>query len=224
MSKEDSLLCLFIEHLWEEGEGRAKAADTLASLQDARPWLKRQLPAAWRLVKAWSQHELPARASPFTENLVESLVGAGLARGRPDFGLACLLAFRVLLRTGELNVSAGDFSMDTCGKSGVLNLGQTKTSQRLGASEGVVIDDPVLLKLVNAWLLDKEPGDKLLPRGMSEFRKMFSLCLKDLGLDDSAYKILFPQKSITKETLIRIWSSYLDFFVYKKSNQLVAFL
>ncbi|CAE8660827.1 unnamed protein product, partial [Polarella glacialis] len=169
----DELLCLFVEHLWEEGEGRAKAADTLASLQDARPWLKRQLPAAWRLVKAWSQHELPARASPFTENLVESLVGAGLARGRPDFGLACLLAFRVLLRTGELNVSAGDFSMDTCGKSGVLNLGQTKTSQRLGASEGVVIDDPVLLKLVNAWLLDKEPGDKLLPRGMSEFRKMF---------------------------------------------------
>ena len=60
----DPLVSEFIEYLWSSGEGRSKANDAVAGLQDKDPKLRGCLPASWRLLKTWSTHEIPNRAPP----------------------------------------------------------------------------------------------------------------------------------------------------------------
>lgn len=75
MPQLDAILCEYLEHLWATGEGRALASDTLASLQNTSPKLRGAIPAAWRLLKTWHVNELPNRAPPFPEVVLQTLVG-----------------------------------------------------------------------------------------------------------------------------------------------------
>ena len=45
----DGALCAYLEELWETGESKARAGDTLAALQNWKPLLRKRLPAAGRL-------------------------------------------------------------------------------------------------------------------------------------------------------------------------------
>lgn len=98
----DGVLSDYLEFLWMQGEGRALASDSLAALQDKEPRLKGQLPYSWRLMKTWLSHEVPNRAPPFTEQVVQTLAGYSLFHARHEFALSLLLGFFGLLRTGEL--------------------------------------------------------------------------------------------------------------------------
>ena len=73
----DPLVSDYLEFLWSEGEGRACASSFLASLQDFDPKLKGMLSGSWRLMKAWTVHELPSRAPPLTESVLKAMVGLG---------------------------------------------------------------------------------------------------------------------------------------------------
>ena len=66
----DPLVSEYIEMLWSSGEGRSKANDTVAGLQDLDAKLRGCLPNSWRLLKTWSIHETPNRAPPFPEVVV----------------------------------------------------------------------------------------------------------------------------------------------------------
>ena len=81
--KMDSLLCEYIEHLWSSGEGRALASDTVAGLQDLDPHIKGCLPTVWRLLKVWSQNELPNRAPPMPESVALAVAGRALLNSDP---------------------------------------------------------------------------------------------------------------------------------------------
>ena len=89
--------------LWEEGDCRYKANDTVCGLQHAQANVRKSLPIFWRLLKTWSQHELPSQAQPFTP-LTLSVVCGFLQKTRPQLALALALAvgFSALLHTGEL--------------------------------------------------------------------------------------------------------------------------
>ena len=71
----DNLVCEYIEHLWASGEGRARANDTVAGLQDKDPKLRGSFPGSWRLLKTWSVNELPNRAPPLPEVILQAMVG-----------------------------------------------------------------------------------------------------------------------------------------------------
>ena len=73
--KMDPLVCDYVEHLWSSGAGRGLACDTLAGLQDLQPNLKNALPGAWRLLKTWHVNEVPNRAPPLPENVVQAMAG-----------------------------------------------------------------------------------------------------------------------------------------------------
>ena len=89
----DPLVSEFIEHLWASGEGRVKANDAVAGLQDLDPKLRGQLPASWRLLKTWSQNEVPNRAPPLPEGVVHAMVGHALLNNQENFALSLLLGF-----------------------------------------------------------------------------------------------------------------------------------
>lgn len=67
----DPLTCEYIEHLCSSGAGRALACDTPAGLQDLQPSLKSHLPGAWRLLRTWSVNEVPNRAPPLPEHVLQ---------------------------------------------------------------------------------------------------------------------------------------------------------
>ena len=69
----DVTLALYIETLWEEGETRGKAGDTISGLQHRIPKLKKNLPTAWRLLSAWQRAELPATAPPSSSQFWQTL-------------------------------------------------------------------------------------------------------------------------------------------------------
>ena len=89
----DALVAEYIEHLWASGEGRALASDTVAGLQNLEPHLKGHLPTVWRLLKVWSQNEIPNRAPPMPEPVLLAMVGTALLKNESDFALSLLLGF-----------------------------------------------------------------------------------------------------------------------------------
>ena len=71
----------------------------------------KRLPATWRLLKAWSIHEIPARAPPLPEDALHTMVGYALLF---KFALSLLVGFYGVLRTGEiLGIVGRSVAVDT---------------------------------------------------------------------------------------------------------------
>ena len=141
----DQQLSNYLEFLWEEGEPLSLAGDTISAVQHHQPSLCKRLSGAWRLYKAWQQRELPARSPPFTIETLQVLLG-WLHSKSPPVALAVFLAFRCLLRTGEmLAVTARDIVIPSNSCSGVLSLGDTKIAGRNPNAGMVNLTDPTLV-------------------------------------------------------------------------------
>eukprot|EP00438_Fugacium_kawagutii_P005643 Skav219560 [mRNA] locus=scaffold886:2956:8420:- [translate_table: standard] len=129
----DGLLCDFLELLWATGEGRGLASDTVAGLQDQDPRLRGSLLGSWRLLKAWSMHEVPNRAPPFPEMVLQSMIGWALFKEEYLFALSLMVAFYGLLRTGEMyDLLRTSVAMESSQKVAVVSLGLTKGGKRTG--------------------------------------------------------------------------------------------
>eukprot|EP00438_Fugacium_kawagutii_P001490 Skav202536 [mRNA] locus=scaffold2011:198967:205206:- [translate_table: standard] len=139
----DSLVSDFLEVLWSSGKGRGLACDTLAALQGKQPNVKGHLQGSWRLLKAWHTHEIPNRAPPLPEHLVQAMSGWAIFKGHNSFATSLLVGFYGMLRTGELlQVRASHLNVSTRERQALLSLGFTKTGQRHGAAESVVLGRP----------------------------------------------------------------------------------
>ena len=148
----DSLISDYLELMWSQGEGRAMASTFLAALQDYDPKLKNMLPASWRLMRTWVMHEVPVRAPPLTENILQAMVGWAIFNEELDFALSILVGFHGLLRTGELlSIQAWQVHMTSASQPAVINLGLTKSGKRHGAAESVTITDSTVLSHLWAW-------------------------------------------------------------------------
>ena len=84
----DPLVCEFLEYLWSQGYGRARASDAVAGLQDQDPKLRGHLQGAWRLLKAWNLHEIPSRAPPLPEHVLHAMVGWAFFHQHFSFGVS----------------------------------------------------------------------------------------------------------------------------------------
>ena len=98
----DTAASQFLEALWSDGFGRSEASYMLAALQFMVPTLRHALPLSWRLMKAWTKHELPTRAVPLDPTTVLSLAGLFWFWKEPRLAAGILVAFDFFLRTGEL--------------------------------------------------------------------------------------------------------------------------
>lgn len=151
-SKLDPLLCDYLEHLWSSGAGRAQACDTLAGLQNQQPNLKGHMPGAWRLLKTWHQNELPSRAPPFPEHVVQALAGWAFFKGLYSFGISVLVGFYCMLRTGEvLQLRSSHILCSASERQALISLGLTKGGKRQGAAESVVLGHEPTFLLLQKW-------------------------------------------------------------------------
>lgn len=185
----DLFLCKYVEFLWQDGEGRSVASNTVAGIQFMKPTLRKRLVCTWRLLGAWAKREMPARAPPLTVYLVEAMAGLAMSHNEPQVATALMLGFYGLLRTGELlKLSAQDFSIGKSPRVLVINLGLTKGGARQGALESVTVDNLTVVNMVDVFCKRSSRGDKLLPKGNAHFRMTFNQLLKELCLDDWGFR------------------------------------
>ena len=127
-AKLDLFTAEYLEYLWSHGEGRALASDTIAGLQDADPRLKGQLPLTWRLLKVWHTHEIPNRAPPMPEVVLQAMVGYCVFHGNTLFALSLLVAFYGMMRTGEvIGLRRSQVEVQKAQGPAVISLGLTKS-------------------------------------------------------------------------------------------------
>eukprot|EP00435_Cladocopium_sp_Y103_P065397 s327_g27.t1 len=179
----DSLVCDYLEELWATGEGRALASDTLAALQDASPKIKGCLQGSWRLLKTWNANEIPNRAPPLPERVLQSLVGYFWFHRSFAMGLSLLLGYYAVLRTGELlGVRNRDVTVDLKSFTAVISLGYTKGGKRTGAAESVTVSVKEVVRRLAHWKRATSSGSLLCP-SPHVWRKQFASALSALSLD-----------------------------------------
>ena len=134
----DELVSWSIDVAWSEGEGRNLVGDLLSGLAHLIPALRTQLPAAWRLWRAWGRLELPARAWPLGSQQVTAMAAVAWQWGFSDVAVLLLLNFHGFLRTAEiLSLRVGQISFATDGNRALVALPNTKTQARKGAPESL---------------------------------------------------------------------------------------
>ena len=186
--KLDPLVCDYLEHLWASGAGRALACDTLAGLQDLQPGLHNHLPGAWRLLKAWHMNEIPNRAPPLPEHLLQAMVGWSIFHGHVTFGISLLLGFYTMLRTGELLGLRSSHMVASPEQQQVLiSLGLTKGGKRQGAAESVVLGHEPAVLLVKQWKTLTVASTPL-ARSPGSWRGLFTECLEALDLGQFGFR------------------------------------
>ena len=184
----DHWLSHYIEALWESGEGRALAADTIASVQDHLPSVKGRLAASWRLMKTWATNEIPNRAPPLPLEALEMMIGQSLFQNDDLFALSLLLAFHGLLRTGEvLGVHKAHCQQAGPRSVAVISLGMTKGGKRQGAAESITIREEDLLRRLWQWKSTPH-ARSMLCEAPHTWRKKFSACLDACGLGDYQFR------------------------------------
>eukprot|EP00438_Fugacium_kawagutii_P016095 Skav225958 [mRNA] locus=scaffold6030:60786:65045:- [translate_table: standard] len=157
----DAAVCHCIEELWENGDPRGWAGDLLSGLGHLFPSVKGHLAGGWRLHAAWGRAELPLRALPFTPKLVYALAQSAFNHQWKDTGVLLVLGFYRYPRSGELfQARKADFTFDR-NDHGVWSLTLTKSGQRVGARESLVLDDSWIGGLLRAYLAPLQPGDLL---------------------------------------------------------------
>ena len=184
----DFWLSHYIEFLWESGEGRALACDSIASVQDYRPSAKGRLPSSWRLMKTWSSTEIPSRAPPLPTEALDILVGYSLFKKDDLFALSLLLGFHGLLRTGELlGIKKAHIEQKGPRSVAIVSLGLTKGGRRQGAAESVTIREEDTLRRL--WQWKNTPSSRpSLCEAAHVWRKKFSEYLEATGLSEHSFR------------------------------------
>ena len=187
-SKLDGLVSDYIDYLWGTGAGRAQACDTLAGLQDLQPDLRNHLPGAWRLLKTWSINEIPARAPPIPDHVVQAMAGWAFFKGLYSFGVSLLLGFYCMLRTGEiLALRSSHLFCGAQDKQVVVSLGLTKGGKRQGAAESVILGYEPAVLLIKQWKSIALPVTPLV-KSSAHWRKLFNECISALRLEDYKFR------------------------------------
>ena len=182
----DDIVAEYVEHLWSSGEGRALASDTIAALQDSDPRLKGSLPSCWRLLKVWSQNEIPNRAPPFPEIVVQALAGRALFLNDPLFALSILLGYYGMLRTGELlDLAPRQVEAKLLHGPAIISLGLTKTGRRQGAAESITVNVYDVVRRLKQW---KSFSSAKLAPSPTAWRTKFSEYLNELGLAEFGFR------------------------------------
>ena len=178
----------FIETLWQDGESISLAGDIISSVQYFQPSCKGHLQGSWKLLRTWQRHELPSRAPPLTWHILLVVLGYFQSR-HPQVALALHLAFRALLRTGELlALESKDMVLSPTTGTAVLYLGLTKTGARNPAANSVSFKDFDLIHRLHTWKSALQHTVPLIPWSATYFRTMFATALRECHLSTYQFK------------------------------------
>eukprot|EP00971_Amphidinium_carterae_P349210 6490900-Amphidinium_carterae.1 len=194
----------FLEYLWSEGWPKGHAGDLLAALQHEIPRLRGELQHGWRLYAVWNRIELATQAEPLPFEVWQACVGHLLLEGRLTSAAVFAVAFQGLLRPSEvLKLKVQDFSPDAARLTLVLRLHGTKTSQRSGIPESVVISHPETVTLALAACMQRDGSCNFSDLTYAQLYKELQACLLFFGLE----KRYIRPHSFRRGGATHLWSS-----------------
>jgi len=192
----DGQIASYVEQLWQEGDPRYWAEDTLSGFTKLVPSLRGGFRLSWALVTAWQRNEPPQRCAPVSVDILLAMVGMTIQRGWHRMSVLLVVGFHCLLRTAEMyNLRLADFEFDKDGKHGVLTLPESKSGTRYNIIESVTIVDAGVIHLVKAVTSGLHKGDLVYPDGPNHFRRCFDTLVMDLCLPGS---LLYKPYSIRR--------------------------
>ena len=192
----DANIATFVEQLWQEGDPRYWAEDTLSGFTKFIPSMRGNLRLSWALVTAWQRNEPPQRCAPLSLDILLAMVGRCVQLQWHRMGLLLLIGFFCLLRTAEMyKLRVSDLECDKRLSNGVLTLRESKSGTRFNFVESVTINDASLICLFRALTLHLSPGELIFPEGANCFRKRFDQLVMHIGLPSS---LLYKPYSIRR--------------------------
>ncbi len=178
----DDAVAEFLEFMWSEGGRSSSARFLVAGIQHCLPNARRHLRLSWTLVRTWARMEPPARAVPFSCDLVLALGVMAMERGWSDVAVLLLVGFEAMLRTGEaFQLEARDVLFTAQGA--VLRLAHTKMGVRQARAEMVQVHSPVTVALLRRAVAGRPDGGALAQRSPAQLRAALRSLLTVLGLD-----------------------------------------
>ena len=182
----DQQICSFIEYLWADGASKRYACDVLSGAQHFL-MTRRKFAGGWQLLTTWSRLELPSRAPPISEFIVQAIIGMALEQNRIDFSALLALAFHGCLRTGEMFAVQYSHIGLAADFTGTLALPWSKIGQQKGAQETVSILIPAVGFLLFRAAQNHPVNLHILRSSPSSFRAFYAHCLDCLGLSACNY-------------------------------------
>ena len=183
----DEELIEYIDVLWEEGDPKGKAADTLSGLGHLVPSLRGKLRGAWSVYGAWTRHELPNQSPPLLGEPLDAVLGFLATEGFYDVCMVSWVMFRTIMRTDEAMNLAWEY-VTLGSKTATFTLVDTKTSDKKGGFERTMADDEMLIRHLRWYRAKRGGAGPLLMRSPRQFRAVFAYALTALGLKTMEYK------------------------------------
>ena len=184
----DARLERYIEALWECGDPLGHANDAVSGFIFFVPICKGCLPRAKRLLTAWARSEQPNRAPPFLAVTAYAVALYFLRQGWRDSALFFVLGWETWARPGELFASRKrDFNFCSNGSFSVAtwSLPLSKSGQRQGTVETLVIEDPFAVAALQRYVGNLYPGEMLSKVSGQVHRNRLASALTALGLPSS---------------------------------------
>lgn len=169
----------YIELLWQEGEPKWLAAQTICGLQHFLR-IRKCFPASWKFFGTWDREEPSVGVPPIAVNTLFALCGACLRRRDWDTCFAILVGFHCMLRTSEIDYmeySHFEFRKHLC----VLHLPWSKSGVRFGQVEQVVVECPLCLKLLRR--LSAVRSGRVFRGSQTTLRGQWARICHDIGVD-----------------------------------------
>ncbi|CAK0803605.1 unnamed protein product, partial [Prorocentrum cordatum] len=181
----DQGVALYIEHVWRTGASLLAVNNVLAAVPFFSPSLSGKLKQRWKLQKTWLKLEPNARAMPMPPLLALAFAGAFCWRGLPRAGALLAVGYAGMLRSGEMiQLRRKDIRMFQRRMSAIVALRNTKTGQRDGRLELVMIRSRVAVKLLVQHVQQLPPDELILNIERGEFMRLFRRAVVALGLTD----------------------------------------
>ena len=143
----DSTIAEFINHMYQEGEPAGYASDLVSGFKRLYPRCRKHLVISTQYCKYWTRSIRRRRALPIPSDVLLGMAALACAYGEPRVGAAFLVGFLCLLRTGELlELTVGQLQF-AGNRLCIVVLGSTKSGQRNGLDETVLLHDPVVISM-----------------------------------------------------------------------------
>ncbi|CAK0897785.1 unnamed protein product [Prorocentrum cordatum] len=181
----DQGVALYIEHVWRTGGSLLAVNNVLAAVPFFSPSLSGKLKQSWKLQKTWLKLGPNARAMPMPPLLALAFAGAFCWWGLPRVGALLAVGYAGMLRSGGmLQLRRKDIRIFQRRVSAIVALRNTKTGQRDGRLELVMIRSRVAVKLLVQHVQQLPPDELILNIGRGEFMRLFRRVVVALGLTD----------------------------------------
>ena len=178
----DDSVAEYVNHMFQEGEPAGYASDLVSGLKRLYPRCRKHLSVSTQYCKYWTRSLRRKRALPIPADVLLGMAALAYSYGEPRVGVTFLVGFLGLLRTGELlELTVGQLQF-VGNRLCVVALGNTKSGQRKGLDETVLLHDPVVISFLRQVTASLPSTTRLFTGNFQDLKAKLRLYAADFGV------------------------------------------